>query len=158
MKRLLLLPVLMTALCGLTPGQTSSKVSNPFVGTWKANLKKSQRAPNHQFKSLIMRFKMSGDTVIINYAGVNMAGKEESDTREMHPDGKEYPVAQAPGAVQMAKWSGSHILEATAKKDEKVIGQSTYKVSRDGRTLTATIKGIDAKGASFEQVIVLDRQ
>jgi len=149
---------MMTAVCGLALGQTSSKNSNPFAGTWKANLEKSQRAPNHQFKSLTLRFEMSDGTVILSYSGVNMAGKEESDTREMHPDGKEYPVAQAPGVVEMAKWAGSHILEAVAKKDEKVIGQSTYQVSSDGRTLTATIKGIDAKGASFEQVIVLERQ
>ena len=118
---------------------------------------RSRSALESSVQGLTIASRFRG-TVIISYAGINMAGKEESDTREMHPDGKEYPVAQAPGVVQMAKWAGSHILEAVAKKDEKVVGQSTYQVSRDGNTLTATIKGIDAKGASFEQVIVLERQ
>jgi hypothetical protein len=31
-------------------------------------------------------------------------------------------------------------------------------VSPDGKTLTAKLKGIDASGAEFEQVIVFDRE
>jgi hypothetical protein len=45
-----------------------------------------------------------------------------------------------------------------AKKDGKVAGQSSYEVSSDGKTLTATVKGMDAKGRPFEQVIVFDRE
>lgn len=133
-----------------------TQARNPFAGTWKANLSKSQRHPNHLFQSLTLHFKVSDNVVVLTFTGVNMAGKQESGTRKLHPDGKEYPIAEASGVVEVAKWAGSHILEAMAKKDGKVIGQSAYEVSRDGKTLTAKIKGIDAKGAEFEQVIVFD--
>lgn len=53
---------------------------------------------------------------------------------------------------------GSHILVAVAKQDGKVVGQSSYEVSSDGKTLTAKVKGIDASGTEFEQVIVFYRE
>ena len=129
---------------------------HPLAGTWKANLSKSKRHPNHLFRSLTLHFEVSDDAVLLTYTGVNMAGKQESAKRKLHPDGKEYPVAEASGVVEIAKWAGSHVLEVVAKKDGKVIGRSAYEVSQDGKTLTAKIKGVDAKGAEFEQVIVFD--
>jgi hypothetical protein len=41
-------------------------------------------------------------------------------------------------------------LEIVARKDGNVVGESKYEVSKDGKTLTATVKGVDAKGRSFE--------
>ena len=87
-----------------------------------------------------------------------MGGEEESGSRQMHADGKEYSVAEAPGVVVITKWVEPHILETLAKKDGKLVGQGSYEVSSDGKTLTTRIKGIDAGGGSFEQVIVLERQ
>jgi len=43
-------------------------------------------------------------------------------------------------------------------KDGAAIGRSSYEVSDDGRTLTATMSGIDASGKAFDQVIVFDRK
>ena len=90
--------------------------------------------------------------------GVNMSGEQESGTRKFRADGKEYSIAEAPGVAEVSKWVGSNVLETLAKKEGKVVGQSTYEVSSDGKTLTAKIKGIDESGATFEQVIVFDRQ
>ena len=131
---------------------------NPLAGTWNANVSKSQRHPNHLFKSMKLHIEMSEDAVSINYSGVNMSGNEESGTSKLHPDGKEHPIAEAPGFVEVSRWVGPRLLESLGKKDGKVLGQSTYEVSSDGNTLTAKIKGIDASGSTFEQVIVFDRE
>lgn len=135
-----------------------SQGKNPFAGKWKANLSKSQRDPNHLFKSLTLRFEISDDVVSVTYAGVNMSGSEESGTTKLHPDGKEHPIAEAPGIVEVSRWVGPRLLESVGKKDGKAVGLSTYEVSSDGNTLTAKIKGIDASGSTFEQVIVFDRE
>ena len=132
--------------------------SNPFAGTWKANLAKSQRHANHLFEGLTMQFEVSEGSVLLTYTGVNMDGKQESGTRELHPDGKEYPIAQAPNVAEVTRWISSRALESVARKDGKVLGQSTYEVSSDGKMLTARIKGIDASGREFEQVIVFDHE
>ena len=86
-----------------------------------------------------------------------MAGKHESGTTVLHPDGQEYPIVQAPGVVVLTKWIGTHVLESEARKDGQVVGSGSYAVSGAGTTLTATVAGTDAAGAQFEQVIVFDR-
>lgn len=127
-------------------------------GTWRANLEKSRRHENHQFQNATLRFEVAGDDVLLNFGGVNAAGEQESGTRKFHADGKEYPVAEAPGVVEVARWAGEDALETLAKMDGRVVGQSTYEVSGDGKELTARVKGVDASGAEFEQVIVFDRE
>ena len=145
------------ALVGLTP-RAQSQEKHPFAGSWNANLSKSRLHENHQFKSAKMKFYITDKFVSLTYSGVNMAGKEESGTKEVYPDGKEYPVEEAPGVVVIAKWESSRVLKVLAKKDGSVIGESTYEVSSDDKTLTATIKGIDGQGRPFEQIIVFDRE
>ena len=132
---------------------------NLFTGTWKANLAKSQRHPNHMFHSATLRFDVSGDTVTLTHGGVNRDGKQESGTTTLHADGKEHAVSpQAPGVVVVTKWVGAHTLETAAMRDGQLVGQGSYEVSGDGKTLTAKVRGVDESGAAFEQVIVFDRE
>lgn len=130
---------------------------NPLTGTWHANLDKSRRHENHQFKSATLRFEVSGSHVSLTQSGVNMSGKDESSTLTLVADGEEHPVAQAPGVVVISKWIGPRILETIGKRGDAILGRGTYEVAADGHTLTATVAGIDAQGKAFEQVIVFDR-
>jgi hypothetical protein len=155
---LILLMAVVSLALGQTPGVETKLKGNPFVGKWKANLSKSQRDPNHQFQSLALRFEISDDALLLTFTGVSMSGKEESGTQKIHPDGKERPIAEANGIVEVSKWVGSHTLESVAMKDGTVIGAGRYEVSSDGKTLTSKVKGTDAKGRQFEQVIVFDRE
>ena len=132
---------------------------DPFTGTWVANLTKSHRHKNHQFQSATLHFEVSGNAVSLTQAGVNMSGKNESSTLRLDADGEEHDISSlAPGIVVISKWIGDHVLETIAKRGSEVIGRGTYEVSPDGRTLTATVAGVDAKGSAFEQVIVFDRE
>ena len=135
-----------------------SQQKHPLAGTWQANISKSQRHPNHLFKSATLRFEVSDDVVSMTYTGVNMSGVEESGTFKIHPDGKEHPIADAPGLVEVSRWAGPRLLDTVASQNGKVVGHSSYEVSEDGKTLTAKISGTDASGAGFEQVIVCDRE
>jgi len=131
---------------------------NPFLGIWVANLEKSRRHANHQFQSATLTFEVSGDAVSLTHAGVNMAGKSESGTTVLHADGIERAVSpQAPGVVAITKWVGTHVLATEARKDGRAVGNATYAVSDDGKSLTTTVAGIDAAGKVFDHVIVFDR-
>jgi hypothetical protein len=78
---------------------------NPFVGTWVANLEKSQRHVNHQFQSATLTFGETADGVAMTHAGVNMSGKHESGTTVLHPDGVERPASpQAPGVMAVTTY------------------------------------------------------
>lgn len=142
---------------GQTAVEKPQGAGSPLDGTWRAVIAKSQRDPNHHFESLTMNFATSGDAVVLTYAGVNMAGKQEGSTRKLYPDGKERSIREAPGYVELTRWLSPTVLESVGKKDGKEAGRSTYELSRDSKTLTAKVKGIDAKGRSFEQVIVFER-
>ena len=131
---------------------------HPLAGTWNANIAKSQRHANHQFESASMRFEVDGNTVVLTHFGVNMSGKQESATMTLHADGVDYPIAQTPGVVSVCRWVGTRSLETVGKKDGTVVGYGTYAVSDDDAMMTATVRGTDAKGESFEQVIVFDRR
>jgi len=131
---------------------------HPLNGTWKANLEKSKRHPNHMFSSLTMTIDVSSDVVIVTFTGVNMGGKEEGGSTRLIPDGKSYPIPQAQGVVQITKWLNPNTLETSAQKDGVVVGQSTYEVSPDRKEVTVRIHGVDARGLPFDQIIVLDRQ
>jgi len=50
------------------------------------------------------------------------------------------------------------VLQSIAKSDGAQVGEQTYEVSTDGKTLTAKVSGVDASGARFDQVIVFDRK
>jgi hypothetical protein len=162
LKNLLAIPILIIAAASYclsqTPEVDTKSKGGPLAGTWKANLAKSKQHPSHQFQSATLVFDIAPDGVLLTFTGINMSGNKESGTRKLNPDGKEYPVAGAPGVLEMARWVDSRTLEVVAKKDGKVVGQGSYKVSTDGKRLTAKMKGIDASGAEFEQVIVFDRE
>ena len=132
---------------------------NPLAGTWIANLEKSQRHANHQFKSATLTFDISGDVVSLTHAGVNMSGKHESGKTQFTADGREHPVSpQAPGVVAVTTFVDLRTLSTEATQDGRPLARGTYAVSEDGRTLTATVAGIDAAGQPFDQVIVFDRE
>lgn len=136
----------------------NAQEKTPLAGHWKANLEKSQRHENHQFKSASLVFEMADNEVSITFSGINMAGKQEGGTRKVHPDGKEYPIQEVSGFVEIAKWITPNKLEIVAQKDGVVSGRSTYEVSSDKKALTATLNGIDGKGRPFEQIIIFDRE
>lgn len=131
---------------------------SPLTGNWIANISKSKRHPKHLFKSASLRFTVLAGVVTLNYVGVNMSGVEEKGTTTFHPDGKEHQLEGLPGAVEVSRWVSPRVLETVARQNGKVIGQSTFEVSNDGKTLTATVKGVDGSGESFEQIIVCDRE
>src|SRR5262245_20635826 len=130
--------------------------ADPLAGSWKANIEKSQRDPNHQFSEATMRFDVKPDGITLNVSGINKAGHPESSTVVFHPDGKAYPVAEAPGITAISTRT-ERKLESVGMKDGVELARSVYEVSADGATLTATVKGVDASGKPFAQVIVFDR-
>ena len=57
-----------------------------------------------------------------------------------------------------AKRIDTNTIETTFKRDGKIVATIHRKVAAEGRVLTATVRGVLAKGEKFEQVIVYDKQ
>jgi hypothetical protein len=104
-----------------------------------------------------MQFAVDGNHVTLTYGGINASGREEHGSQTFLADGKEHPVPQAASYVATTTID-QRSLRSLASKDGQSVGQSVYAVSEDGRTMTATVSGIDASGRHFEQIIVFDRE
>ncbi len=105
-----------------------------------------------------MHFAIAEEVVSITYTGVNMKGEKESGATKLHPDGKEHPIPEAAGVVEVTRWAGPSTLATAAKKDGQVVGESSYEVSGDRKVMTAWIKAVDGSGRPVEQVIVFERE
>jgi hypothetical protein len=128
-----------------------------LTGSWIANIEKSRRDPGHQFSRATMRFAVDEDRVTLTYGGINASGRDEHGSQTFVADGVEHPVQEAAGCVATTTINPGS-LRLVATRDGEILGQSVYTVSEDGRTLTATVSGVDASGRHFEQVIVFDRE
>jgi hypothetical protein len=125
-------------------------------GTWQANIEKSTRHANHQFASASMTFTVSNQDVRFSYEGINASGKAEKSEQVLVADGLPHDHPLAPGIV-VTNSLAPRGLQTSATKDGATLGHGSYDVSEDGKTMTATVKGIDGAGKSFEQIIVFDR-
>ena len=79
-------------------------------------------------------------------------------------DGKEHPadtsqIVRNTGAdTVVGKRPNANTIEVTFKRGGKVVATLKREVSKDGRILTATGNGVDAKGEKFHNVLVYDKQ
>jgi hypothetical protein len=105
-----------------------------------------------------MQFVVVGNTVTLTHGGVNAGGQQESGTVVLQADEKEHPVPEHPGVTVLTRWVSPRVLHSIGKSGGAQVGEQTYEVSADGQSLTATVSGIDASGARFDQVIVFDRK
>jgi hypothetical protein len=103
-----------------------------------------------------MRFGIEGQDVTLTYEGVNAAGHPEGNTQHLTADAEPRPIPEAPGFSATSTLT-ARALESVGHRDGSMVGRSTYEVSEDGSTMTATVSGIDGSGKQFDQVIVFDR-
>ena len=136
--------------------------SKAFVGTWKLNLDKSKYPAGQAPKSLTRTLSADGDTVTYKFEGVGADGTAVNYGFASKLDGKDSEVTGTGmpyGADHIAiKQQNSHATSATLKKGDKIVGTSSATVSHDGKTLTLTSKGTDAKGKPVKSVSVYDKQ
>ena len=129
---------------------------HPLNGTWLANIAKSTRHENHQFASASMSFTIISDEVRFSYEGVNASGKLEQSAQVLQADGQPHSHPLAPD-VDVTSTLGPRGVTSSAAKNGATLGRGSYDVSEDGKTMTATVSGVDGSGKPFEQVIVFDR-
>ena len=130
---------------------------HPLNGTWQANIVKSTRHHNHQFASASMSFTVNNEDVRFSYEGINASGKPEKSEQALFADGLPHPHPLVP-EIQVTSSLGPRGVVSSAVKDGAPLGRGSYDVSEDGKTMTATVAGVDGSGKPFEQVIVFDRQ
>jgi hypothetical protein len=134
--------------------------ADPFVGTFKLNLAAS-KWPSSPPKELTAVYASQGDGYLVTRMGTDADGKPISLKYTFPKKGG--PVAATEGGPPSGvsttvKKTDDYTTDGTTTQDGKVIQTVHTVVSKDGKTLTRTVKGIDAQGNPVDRVEVYDRQ
>jgi len=139
---------------------------NPATGTWKLNVAKSKFSPGPPPKSATLVIEAQGDSIKTSLEEIEgddrHVGYEYTATFD---DGKDYPLSGSSrperlgGAETVAlRRAGSNAYGGQFKKSGQIVMTNRTVVSKDGKILTLTANGADAKGQQITLVTVWDRQ
>ena len=133
--------------------------ADPHVGTWVLNLEKSKYAPGTAPKSQRTLYSAAGKGFKVASALVNAAGTTMNTEFTAEAEGKDYPVKGNPDYDMTAlKRIDSHTVEFTRKKGGKVVQTMRSTVSKDGKTRTVTVTGVNAQGQKLNSSAVFIKQ
>ena len=130
-----------------------------WVGTWKVNLAKSTYSPGPAPKSAILKFESTPAGIKLTTDIVDGDGKAVKGGFTSKFDGKEVPLTGNPNAdTGSPKRLDDNSYDNVWKKAGKVTITAKAVVSADGKTLTVTQTGTNAKGEAVNITAVFDKQ
>jgi len=142
-----------------TSSLTSFAQTDLIIGTWKLNPAKSKLNSGPPPKSQTLTYEAAGQGVKVTVKGTDAEGKPIDSQFTANYDGKDYPVTGNP-VWDTITWKriDAYKSESTRKKAGKVVGTASRVVSKDGKTLTITEKGVTAKGEKISNTVVYEKQ
>ena len=135
---------------------------NPFLGTWKLNTAKSKSSPMPVAQSMTVKFEADGEKVRRTVTGVDGEGKPimqgGPEGSSIAWDGKDHPVQNGSPMTVAVKRENDYRNDVTVKQNGKVTVTVRSVVSKDGKTMTNTIDGVNEKGEKLDAIEVLEKQ
>jgi hypothetical protein len=139
--------------------RSAAQGADPIVGTWVLNVAKSQFSPGPPPKSESRTYVVAGMEIKATSTGVDAAGKPTAGGWTIVNDGKDVPLTGNPDAdVLSLKQTDAFSTEFALKKAGKVVITGTRTISRDGKVMTITNKGVNAKGQAVNDVLVFEKR
>src|SRR5450759_164322 len=130
-----------------------------WLGTWKLNVGRSKYSPGPASKSLTLKFEASQGVIKLTSDGADAEGKATHGTFSSKFDGKDVPWEGNPNADTAApKKIDDNTYESVWKKGGKVTITAKAVVSKDGKTLTISQTGKNAKGETVNHTSVFEKQ
>ena len=137
----------------------ASAQSDPFLGTWKLNVAKSDFADGPAETSETRVFEPWETDGITYTATVVLAdGTRSTHSFSAHYDGKDYKFTGSPNLDTISlKRVDANTFEFTGKKNGNVVGTGKNVVSKDGKTTTRTVTATDLQGQKIASTGVFDK-
>ncbi len=129
------------------------------LGTWKLNMEKSKFTPSAPVKSLTSTREASDDGVKVTTTGERADGTPINASYTAKYDSKEYPVTGAPYDTIAIKQVNANTLTADQKSTGTKYNTTVRSaISKDGKTMTATVRGTRADGTRVDYKMVYEKQ
>ena len=135
--------------------------ADAFTGTWKLNVAKSKLAPGTEVKDLTVVVAEQGENLMVTVKGTGGDGAPISVKYAFPMKGGAVSYTEgAPttGATATTKRVNATTINGTSSLNGKEVASSHSVVSADGKTLTRTVKGMDAQGKPYQNTEVYEKQ
>ena len=136
----------------------SAQGTDPRVGSWQLNVAKSKYSPGPAPKSQTLTIEAAGKGEKVTSETVSASGAKTMTEYTADYDGKPHPLkGSATADMVTLKRIDSHTTERVDSKGGKVVLTYQRSVSKDGKTMTVTIKGTNAEGQATSNVLVFEK-
>jgi hypothetical protein len=138
---------------------SSLLAANASIGTWKYNAAKSEFSPGPPYKSRTVKVEPHGEGIKVTVEGVSGDGSKHGYSYTANFDGKDNPVTGSPMIDAIGyKKIDDNTFDGASKKSGKVVSNVRIAVAKDGKSMTVTVKGTNAKGEAVSDVVAYDRE
>lgn len=136
---------------------------DPFAGTWKFNLDKTKPDPaqvGRLAKEQTTVIQFSAGTATVTNKGIAQDGSAFSSKYSTPATGGPvtYEPALPAGMSAVSKRIDKRTVEIVTTRDGKEVSRQHTTISSDGKTLRNLVKGVNAKGESYQNEFVFDKQ
>ena len=136
----------------------SAQGANRRIGTWHLNVAKSTYSPGPAPKSQVLTIEAAGAGEKVTSELVSATGAKTVSVYTANYDGKPYPITGSETADTVTlKRVDANTSERTDSKGGKAVQTFSRVVSKDGKTMTVTIKGTNAQGQAVNNVVVFEK-
>ena len=136
----------------------SAQGANSRIGTWHLNVTKSTYSPGPAPKSQVLTIEAAGAGEKVTSELVSATGAKTVSVYTANYDGKPYPITGSETADTVTlKRVDANTSERTDSKGGKAVQTFIRVVSKDGKTMTVTIKGTNAQGQAVSNVVVFEK-
>jgi histidinol dehydrogenase len=137
----------------------SAQGADARVGSWQLNVAKSKYTPGPAPKSQTLKIETAGKGEKVTSETVTATGDKAMTEYTADFDGKPHPLkGSATADMVTLKRIDSHTTERVDTKGGTTVTTYHRVVSKDGKTLTVTTKGINAQGQATSSVVVFEKQ
>ncbi len=153
------LMVSLAACCAIVLSSSIALAADNWLGTWNLDLAKSKYSPGPAPKSLTLKFEAMPGGIKFTGDGVGADGKPTHSMYLSKFDGRDVPYeGNTDAETASPKKIDDNSYDNTWKKGGKATTAVRVVVSADGKTMTITQTGTNAKGEAVNNAIVYNKQ
>jgi hypothetical protein len=140
--------------------QQSSSQADLLAGNWELNVARSRFVPADAApRSQSRLYQVQGQQETGRHTGVDAQGQPTLIEFTASYDGKDHPYTGSPDYETVSlERVDANTTTFTQSRGGKIVLTGTRVVSTDGKTLTITAKGTNAKGQQVDTITVFDRR
>lgn len=137
----------------------ATQAADPQAGTWELNVARSKYSPGPPPRSQTRTYEVTGQQVRSVQKGIDAEGKPTLVQFTANYDGKDYPYSGSPDydTVALTRVDNS-TASFTQKRGGNVALTGTRVISQDGKTMTISGKGTNAKGQPTDIMLVFEKR